>query len=238
MNIATYQKASARTLNSDLEHAHQCTVYGLGFVDEAVELMALFFDPAQVSRSAIIKEAGDVYWYAAALATRHDILLATTVDMGYDACHQQDLNDIWDNMALSAGVVMSAKNVGEQIKKAYGHDHPLNRIELARNVGAVLYILNRLLERHAIAPEEVMEANVEKLMKRYPGGFSAEDSMARVDEMPKKCAKCNGEGKVANTDDQEPWSCWADLPPGSDLAVRMGLVVPVNCPECEGKGHD
>lgn len=47
-----------------------------------------------------------------------------------------------------------------------------------------------------------------------------------------ECWKCLGEGQVANSDDQEPWSAWASLPPGSDLAVRLGLVAPMPCPEC------
>lgn len=41
-----------------------------------------------------------------------------------------------------------------------------------------------------------------------------------------KCPKCNGEGQVADSADQEPWSAWANLPPGSDLAVRLGMVNP------------
>ena len=44
--------------------------------------------------------------------------------------------------------------------------------------------------------------------------------------------KCNGEGRVTNTEAQEPRSVWVDLPPGSDLSVKMGLVKPITCPEC------
>jgi hypothetical protein len=29
---------------------------------------------------------------------------------------------------------------------------------------------------------------------------------------------------------------WEDLPPGSDIAVRIGLVVPIPCPDCGGTG--
>ena len=51
-----------------------------------------------------------------------------------------------------------------------------------------------------------------------------------------KCEKCDGCGKVANTDEQEPWTWWEDLPPGNDIAVWMGIVRPVECPECHGTG--
>ena len=60
----------------------------------------------------------------------------------------------------------------------------------------------------------------------------------RADTLPPAtpCPKCLGDKHVANTDDAEPWSCWANLPPGSDLAVRMGLVQPITCPQCKGTG--
>lgn len=51
-----------------------------------------------------------------------------------------------------------------------------------------------------------------------------------------KCARCEGCGKIANDDDGSPWTAWESLPPGSDLAVRAGIVRPIQCPGCEGRG--
>lgn len=51
-----------------------------------------------------------------------------------------------------------------------------------------------------------------------------------------RCARCEGCGQLANTDKAEPWTAWTSLPPGNDLAVRMGLVVPVPCYACDGSG--
>lgn len=53
---------------------------------------------------------------------------------------------------------------------------------------------------------------------------------------PGACLRCWGEGRIANSDEGEPWSTWEALPPGSDLAVRMGFVRPIDCPECGGTG--
>jgi hypothetical protein len=55
--------------------------------------------------------------------------------------------------------------------------------------------------------------------------------------MAEKCSKCDGCGKIANDDDQSPWTFWEQLPPGSDIAVRMGLVKPIACPKCGGSGE-
>lgn len=50
------------------------------------------------------------------------------------------------------------------------------------------------------------------------------------------CTKCQGCGQVANTDAEEPWSQWADLPSESSAAVIVGLVKPITCPDCNGSG--
>lgn len=52
------------------------------------------------------------------------------------------------------------------------------------------------------------------------------------------CTRCEGSGAIANTDEGEPWSAWASLPPGADLAVRSGLVRPIPCPACSGSAGE
>lgn len=55
-----------------------------------------------------------------------------------------------------------------------------------------------------------------------------------------KCTNCDGCGKVADTEDQEPWTAWTSLPLHSSAAVLTGMVKPIPCPECGGSGaiHD
>lgn len=50
------------------------------------------------------------------------------------------------------------------------------------------------------------------------------------------CPTCLGCGQIADDEIGEPWLMWSTLPPGSDLAVRMGVVKPIPCPACGGKG--
>ncbi len=52
-----------------------------------------------------------------------------------------------------------------------------------------------------------------------------------------KCDRCDGCGKIASDDEGSPWSAWLALPPGSDLAVRLGVVRPIDCPDCGGAGQ-
>lgn len=53
-----------------------------------------------------------------------------------------------------------------------------------------------------------------------------------------QCPRCRGCGKIADCGDGEPWTVWEELPPGSDLAVQAGIVKPITCPDCDGKGVD
>jgi hypothetical protein len=53
--------------------------------------------------------------------------------------------------------------------------------------------------------------------------------------MTETCQRCDGCGSIANSDSGEPWTQWERLPPGSDLAVRMGLVRPIPCPDCHSQ---
>lgn len=52
----------------------------------------------------------------------------------------------------------------------------------------------------------------------------------------KDCLRCNGCGQITNSSDGEAWTYWEQLPPESDIAVRMGIVKPVTCPTCGGTG--
>ena len=51
------------------------------------------------------------------------------------------------------------------------------------------------------------------------------------------CDKCDGCGKVADSDDEEPWSDWLKLPVESASALLLGFVKPKPCPMCNGTGE-
>lgn len=61
------------------------------------------------------------------------------------------------------------------------------------------------------------------------------NSFTGTDRVP--CPRCKGCGQLANTDTQEPWTDWTSVPIGSALAVFLGLVEPIPCTECGGKGE-
>lgn len=55
---------------------------------------------------------------------------------------------------------------------------------------------------------------------------------------PNACRQCLGWKRIANSEDGESWKYWAELEPPSNLAVTLGLVVPITCPRCNGTGQE
>jgi hypothetical protein len=51
-----------------------------------------------------------------------------------------------------------------------------------------------------------------------------------------ECQTCAGCGQVANDDDRTPWKHWLELPLASSGSVLLGLVKPIECPDCGGTG--
>lgn len=86
------------------------------------------------------------------------------------------------NCAL--GITGEGGEVADIIKKAFFHGHGLNngtKILLAGELGDVLFYISNMADQIGLTLEEVATMNVEKLMLRYPSGFSTEDSIKRVD---------------------------------------------------------
>lgn len=54
---------------------------------------------------------------------------------------------------------------------------------------------------------------------------------------PSSCSRCYGCGAVADSDEGESWLHWLALEPPSNLAVVVGGVTPIPCPDCGGTGE-
>ena len=79
----------------------------------------------------------------------------------------------------SLGLPCEAGEVGDIMKKHIYHNHPLNTNEVIKEMGDTLWYMANLCTLLEIDLSEVAERNIEKLKKRYPNGFSQEDSINR-----------------------------------------------------------
>lgn len=80
---------------------------------------------------------------------------------------------------LALGLGGEAGEVVDLVKKAVFHGHEMDRDELIKETGDVIWYLENLLDHFGIPMSEVYEKNVQKLLKRYPDGFSEEASRRR-----------------------------------------------------------
>jgi NTP pyrophosphatase (non-canonical NTP hydrolase) len=83
---------------------------------------------------------------------------------------------------LINGVMGLCGEAGEAIdlvKKHLHQGHPLNRDALIQELGDVAWYLAEVATALDVPLEEILERNLEKLRKRYPEGFSSENSQNR-----------------------------------------------------------
>jgi NTP pyrophosphatase (non-canonical NTP hydrolase) len=84
---------------------------------------------------------------------------------------------VWNALGLAG----EAGEVADTIKKAVFHQHGINRDELIKELGDVLWYVAALCSKLSVPLSEVMELNIAKLQKRFPAGYSSDASKARVD---------------------------------------------------------
>ena len=67
------------------------------------------------------------------------------------------------------------------VKKWLAQGHELDREKLAKELGDIAWYLAETAWALEIPLEDILKANIEKLEKRYPQGFSAERSVRRTE---------------------------------------------------------
>ena len=68
------------------------------------------------------------------------------------------------------------------VKKWYAHGHELDREHLKKELGDIAWYLAEAATALDLEFEDILEANIDKLKKRYPEGFETEKSINREGE--------------------------------------------------------
>lgn len=79
------------------------------------------------------------------------------------------------------GLNGEAGEVIDLVKKALFQGHELKKEDMIQELGDVLWYIALCCETIDVSMEEVANANIVKLVKRYPDGFSNKDSIERKD---------------------------------------------------------
>ena len=68
------------------------------------------------------------------------------------------------------------------VKKWYAHGHELDREHLKKELGDIAWYIAEAATALDLKLEDVLEANIDKLKKRYPEGFETQKSVERSKE--------------------------------------------------------
>lgn len=77
------------------------------------------------------------------------------------------------------GLTGEAGEVADLIKKKLGHGHELDSQRVKKELGDVLWYVSEAAFLAGWTLEEIAQANIDKLKKRFPDGFSEERSKNR-----------------------------------------------------------
>ena len=66
------------------------------------------------------------------------------------------------------------------VKKWLAQGHELDKAHLARELGDIAWYLAEAATALDLSLEEILQANIDKLKKRYPEGFETRRSLARL----------------------------------------------------------
>ncbi|HEX6121886.1 MAG TPA: nucleoside triphosphate pyrophosphohydrolase family protein [Ktedonobacterales bacterium] len=84
-------------------------------------------------------------------------------------------------IVAALGLTGEAGEVADLVKKHVAQGHPIEREKLLEEAGDIAWYLARLCAALDARLGDVLQANIEKLWRRYPEGFSTEASLRRVD---------------------------------------------------------
>ncbi len=66
------------------------------------------------------------------------------------------------------------------VKKWMAHGHELDKEHLAKELGDIAWYLAEAATALDLSLEEILQANIDKLKKRYPEGFDSKKSLVRL----------------------------------------------------------
>jgi len=85
-----------------------------------------------------------------------------------------------ETLAVAAlGLAGEVGEVADIVKKWLFHEHPLDVLHLADELGDVLWYVTLAATAIGYSLDNIMERNVEKLRRRYPDGFDVARSLNR-----------------------------------------------------------
>ena len=171
MNANEYQILAMRTKGNTFTNRELMVNAALGIAGETAEYLESLADN---NIDGCKKELGDIEWYIA--------LMCDVFKINFSALTRHRSN-IKGKVFYKQLVLPSvAGRICDQAKKVYFQGHSMSRSDM---YSALIYLQDLILDicdESGFDIEEIWELNIDKLFKRYPGGFKVRDSVNRKGE--------------------------------------------------------
>lgn len=181
-----YQREALKTASMGKGRVVEGFVRVCGLVGEAAELYAELNQPGPglVAEHKIMKELGDVLWYAATLSEWLNVGVSGTFEAFQDVALRQTSGSVFE-APFTTLILVRAGKLAELMKKHLGHDKPMadfkgRELELMQDVlVAIAHVANTV----GLDLAKVAAVNINKLRARHGGGgFTAAAQNAKADE--------------------------------------------------------
>jgi NTP pyrophosphatase (non-canonical NTP hydrolase) len=98
--------------------------------------------------------------------------------------------DLWH---AATGVNTEAGELLDAVKKLVIYNKPLDKDNVIEELGDIELYLEQTRQNLNITRAQCLRANIEKLRRRFPKGYTDRSAQFRADKV---CVDCNGEGTV------------------------------------------
>lgn len=182
------QKQMLRSAKFDEPLNRALSLCGLGIGGEASEISDLikkvFYHGHAFNREKFIEEGGDLIWYPA--------YLCHVLDFDFEAIMTgpRPIDNViyFADAPMFTRIALKLTNFAGHVAFSidwlvFEHQESLESYKpiLERHLVFLISWLNELAIALQSSLEEMCQVNIQKLLKRYPNGFSTEASLARVD---------------------------------------------------------
>ncbi len=120
-------------------------------------------------------------WLPVPVAAADLILTLDEYQRNAAATMAMDLDSRTHRAVMALGIAGEAGEVADLVKKEVGHGHPEDPERVQKEVGDVLWYAAGVAGAYGQTLGDVARANARKLATRYPGGFTTERSLDRLD---------------------------------------------------------
>ena len=147
----------------------------VGVAGESAELLAAF-NGEYIDHENALEELGDLEFYLEGVRqgagiARHETLVV---------CQEGTIYDSPD-----IGIAIEGGNLLDTIKKVVIYNKPVDRMSIVLALGAVEFYMEEVRRSLGFSREQTLEANIEKLGKRYVGlKYSDKAAQLRADKQP------------------------------------------------------